>query len=289
MLTTLFFGEATLQNIKAIKAILRSFELASGLKINFAKSCFMAFGKSDQWTKEAADHLNCSIMTLPFIYLGIPIRANPRHNELWDPVVRKCERKLSTWKQRCLSFGGRVTLIQSTLSSIPIYFLSFFRLPSKTAAKLIKIQRRFLWGGGLDQRKIAWVKWESVCLPKEKGGLGIKDVRTFNKALLGKWRWDMFHHNKELWARILESKYGGWRSLLEGKRGTNESLWWQDLMTVLQENQLNNVLQTGSTWKVGSGDKIKFWEDCWSSHGLALMLKYPRLYQISRQQHTLIQ
>ena len=169
----------------------------------------MAFGKSDQWTKEAADYFNCSIMTLPFIYLGIPIGANPRHNELWDPVVRKCERKLSTWKQRYLSFGGRVTLIQSTLSSIPIYFLSFFRLPSKTAAKLIKPQRRFPWGGGLDQRKIAWVKWESICLPKEKGGLGIKDVRTFNKALLGKWQWDMLHQNKVLWARILESKYGG--------------------------------------------------------------------------------
>ena len=124
---------------------------------------------------------------------------------------------------------------------------------------------------------------------RRRVGNNIKDVRTFNKALLGKWRWDMFHHNKELWARILESKYGGWRSLLEGKRGTNESLWWQDLMTVLQENQLNNALETGSTWKVGSGDKIKFWEDCWSSNGLALMLKYPRLYQISRQQHTLIQ
>jgi len=40
--------------------------------------------------------------------------------------------------------------------------------------------------------------------PKRKGGLGIKDVRTFNKALLGKWRWDMLQQNKELWARILE-------------------------------------------------------------------------------------
>ena len=46
---TIFFGEATMQNVKTIKTILRSFELASGLKINFAKSCFGAIGKSDQW------------------------------------------------------------------------------------------------------------------------------------------------------------------------------------------------------------------------------------------------
>ena len=102
-----------------------------------------------------------------------------------------------------------MTLIRSILTSIPIYFLSFFRILNKVADKLVQIQRRFLWGGGSDQRKIAWMKWESVCLPKEKGGLGIKDVRTFNKALLGKWQWDMLHQNKVLWARILESKYGG--------------------------------------------------------------------------------
>ena len=94
---TIFFGEATIQNIKAIKAILRGFELASGLKINFAKNSLMAFGKSDLRTKEAAEYLNCRILAMPFTYLGIPIGANPRHCELWDPVIRKCERKLSRW------------------------------------------------------------------------------------------------------------------------------------------------------------------------------------------------
>ncbi|KAL5148468.1 putative ribonuclease H protein [Glycine soja] len=153
----------------------------------------------------------------------------------------------------------------------------------------VHIEAQVFMGGDLDQRKIAWVKWDSVCLPKEKGGLGIKDVRNFNKALLGKWKWDMIHQERELWARILESKYGGWRALAEGKRDTNDSLWWQDLMVVTQEQQLNNVMQSGLSWNVGSGDKIKFWEDCWNGEGVALMQKFPRLYQISRQQHKLIQ
>ena len=46
--------------------------------------------------------------------------------------------------------------------------------------KLVRIQRIFLWGGGADQNKIAWIKWETVCLPKEEEGLGIKDIRNFN-------------------------------------------------------------------------------------------------------------
>ena len=44
---TIFFGEASMENVKDIKAILSTFELVSGLKINFAKSCFGAFGVTD--------------------------------------------------------------------------------------------------------------------------------------------------------------------------------------------------------------------------------------------------
>jgi len=48
---TIFFGEASMDNLKAIKAILRTFELVSGLKINFAKSCFGAFGMNVNGSK----------------------------------------------------------------------------------------------------------------------------------------------------------------------------------------------------------------------------------------------
>ena len=95
--------------------------------------------------------------------------------------------------------------------------------------------------------------------------------------------------SSKLWARILDSKYGGWRSLAEGKRVNNESIWWQDLMKVTHEHQMNKVLQQETTWKVGCGDKIRFWEDKWSGEGEALMRKYPRLYQISCQQQQLVQ
>lgn len=75
---TIFFGKATMENVRAIKAILRAFELASGLKINFAKSSCGAFGVSDQWISDAANYLHCSLMSFPFTYLDIPIGANPR-------------------------------------------------------------------------------------------------------------------------------------------------------------------------------------------------------------------
>ena len=77
-------------------------------------------------------------------------------------------------------------LINSVLTSIPIYFLSFFRVPRQVISKITRLQRNFLWGGAADQNKIPWIKWEKVCLPKEQGGLGVKDIISFNTSLLGK-------------------------------------------------------------------------------------------------------
>ena len=226
---TIFFGEATMENVKVIKSVLRCFELASGLKINFAKSRFGAIWKSEQWCKEVAEFLNCSLLSMPFSYLGIPIGANPRRREVWDLIIRKCESKLSRWKQKHISMGGRVTLINAVLTALPIYFFSFFRTPSKVIQQLVNIQRKFLWGGVSEQRRIAWVKWKTVCLPKEKGGLGIKDLRKFNTALLGKWRWDLFQQNGQMWTRILNSKYGEWRNLDDERKNRFHSHWWKDL------------------------------------------------------------
>ena len=121
---TIFFGEASMENVKVLKAILRTFEVVSGLKINFAKSSFGAFGRDDQWRQMAATYLNCSQLALPFVYLGIPIGANPRQAHVWEPIIQKYERRLARWKQRYISFGGRVALIQSVLTSLPIYYFS---------------------------------------------------------------------------------------------------------------------------------------------------------------------
>ncbi|KHM99057.1 Transposon TX1 putative 149 kDa protein, partial [Glycine soja] len=61
------------------------------------------------------------------------------------------------------------------------------------------IAKNFLWGGDMEHKKIPWVKWEEVCLPKAEGGLGIKDIATFNEALLGKWIWALASDQQQLW------------------------------------------------------------------------------------------
>ena len=88
---------------------------------------------------------------------------------------------------------------------------------------------------------------------------------------------------------MLESKYGGWRSLNEALRPTIESIWWRDLKILSQYPQQGQRLNISIVWKVGRGDKFKFWEDTWTGGHIQLSEKYPRLYNISDQQNQLIQ
>lgn len=131
-------GEATLSNVVAIKCMLRGFELVSGLKLNFFKSCFGFIGVPLVDTERYAHLLKCKILSLPFVYLGIPIGANPRLVDTWKPIVHKFARKLSSWKHKVLSMVGRVCLINFILSSFPLFFLSFFKLPKRVVRVLYK-------------------------------------------------------------------------------------------------------------------------------------------------------
>jgi hypothetical protein len=92
--------------------------------------------------------------------------------------VVKMERRLASWQRLYLSKGARVTLIKSTLSNLPMYFLSLFSIPM--ANRIEKLQRDFLWGGIGEEFKYHLVRWDKVCSPIAEGGLGMKNLRTFN-------------------------------------------------------------------------------------------------------------
>ena len=96
--------------------------------------------------------------SLSFTYLGLPLGAPFKSVTVWDGVKERFRRRLAMWKRQYLSKGGRATLIRSTLSNLPIYFMSLLRLPSLIRWRLEQIQRDFLWGGGNLEQKPHLVK-----------------------------------------------------------------------------------------------------------------------------------
>ncbi|XP_058734070.1 uncharacterized protein LOC131605773 [Vicia villosa] len=185
---TLLVGESSWRQVWAIKAVLRAFELVSGLGINYHKSKLIGINVSANFLEAASYVLSCKVEGSVYTFLGIKVGCNPRKKESWIPLVSKIKKRLSGWNNRFLSLGGRITLLKSILSSLSIFTMSFYKMPKSVAKEVGRIQNNFLWGGGLgERRKIHWVSWKNVCLPFIKGGLGIKDVGDFNLALLNKW------------------------------------------------------------------------------------------------------
>ncbi|GKU95921.1 hypothetical protein SLEP1_g9218 [Rubroshorea leprosula] len=287
---SIFFCDASDSNIKAIKGILRTFELVSGLKVNFFKSALYGINVKAEDVSKWAESLNCMVGAIPFKYLGVPVGANPRKFSTWAPVIDCLRLKLSGWKCESLSFGGRIVLLNAVLSSIPVYFFAIMRAPIKVTNLLTSIQRRFLWGGREGNRKIAWVSWEKVCRSRKEGGLGVKDLVKFNMALLGKWRWRLMVEKEALWNRVVEAKYGIHKEKdWEGKNVKHScSSWWKAVWKLDKEvGNKKGWVYKGLVKSVGEGNDTLFWKEKWCGKR-TLKEKFNRLYKVAVSKEALI-
>lgn len=122
----------------------------------------------------ASCFLHCSIGNAPFKFIRLPIVAKPWREETWRPIVNMMKRRLVSWKYKHISPGGRIVLINSVLSKLPLYF-SLFPQGSKEGSQNLGWDSDIFQFGKDDSHKVAWVKWSTICRPKSKGGLGIKN------------------------------------------------------------------------------------------------------------------
>nr|ABN08675.1 RNA-directed DNA polymerase (Reverse transcriptase) [Medicago truncatula] len=141
---TLILGEKSWLNVHTIQEGLLLFEQMSGLKVNYNKSMLTEVNIPLSWLSEAASVSNCRTGLIPFVYLGLPIGGDDRKLNFWKLVVDKITAKLLSWNNKFLSFGGRLVLLKSVMSSLPVYFLSFFKAPTGIVSSIESILFIFL-------------------------------------------------------------------------------------------------------------------------------------------------
>ena len=96
--------------------------------------------------------LGGEIGKLPTVYLGMPLGAKSKSNEIWNGVLQRCERRLSRWKAQYLSRGGRLTLINSVLDALPTFMMSVFPLPPNVEERIDALRRNFVeWREGIQR------------------------------------------------------------------------------------------------------------------------------------------
>jgi hypothetical protein len=98
-------------------------------------------------------------------------------------MVTKNQKKISLWVHRWLSRRGRLTLLKSMLSSIPMYWTTIEKLPKGILTNIQKICFHLVWLGNKEKWEISLVKWFKLALLKELGGWGIKNIYLYSREL----------------------------------------------------------------------------------------------------------
>jgi hypothetical protein len=203
-------------------------------------------------------------------------------------LVEAFRKRLGSWGNKYISLGGRIVLINAMLNAIPIFFLSYMRMPVKVWREVVSIQRKFFWGGLSNKRKMCWVKWGEICKSKKDGGLGIKDLRLMNKSLLAKWRWKLLSEGDELWKKVLVARHGGTilgkANLVVEDYKAEASVWWKDICRV---DEGLGWFSRAATKVLGNGNNTLFWKDVWVG-GQCLQTRFPRLFGISTNKDLMV-
>ncbi|WVZ51322.1 hypothetical protein U9M48_002476, partial [Paspalum notatum var. saurae] len=260
---TVLFLDHDLDQAKNMKLLLCLFEQLSGLKINFHKSEIFCLGEAKEWESQYSNLFGCRVGSYPFRYLGIPMHFRKLSNKDWKMIEERIERKLSNWKGKMLSFGGRLVFLNS--------------IPRGVLKKIEYFRSRFFWQYDNHKKKYRLISWPILCQPKEQGGLGVQNIDIQNKCLLSEWLFKLCNEDG-IWQVLLRNKYLKGNSLSQTEKKPRDSHFWKSLMGVK-----NYFLSLASFW-----NQIRFWEDIWL-YNQALKDIYPNLFTIVRRKHATVE
>ncbi|GJW79157.1 RNA-directed DNA polymerase, eukaryota, reverse transcriptase zinc-binding domain protein [Tanacetum coccineum] len=240
-----FMGQWCDGNISTLIHVLECFYRASGLRINMSKSKILGVNVDSDKVKGAASKLGCLILKTPFTYLGSKVGGSMSRVHAWNEVIDRVKNRLSKWKMKTLSIGGRLTLLKSVLGSIPIFHMSIYRAPLSVLRTLESIRSKKFKGHDINSNKASWVNWKKVLASKEKRGLG---------AIYGD-----------------DGNVGG-----HIKSGAKSC--WLDIIRETHASK-TKCINFCMHVKLGNGDKTVFWEDIWID-GKTLNNRFPRIYSL---------
>ncbi|GJW01191.1 RNA-directed DNA polymerase, eukaryota [Tanacetum coccineum] len=178
-----------------------------------------------------------------FRYLGVMVGENMARHKAWSNVTLKLRSRLSKWKTKTLSVGGRLTLLKSVLGASPLFYMSIFKTPKGILKEMESIRNNFFIGADPSEKKITWVAWNQVLASKEKGGLGVS-------------------------------------SLIISHSGFRYSSNWCSILREMNSLKVKGLdFMSFCSKRIGNGNSTNFWLDIWKGDSVFCEL-FPRVYAL---------
>ncbi|GJU60852.1 putative RNA-directed DNA polymerase, eukaryota, reverse transcriptase zinc-binding domain protein [Tanacetum coccineum] len=216
---------------------------------------------------------------LPVKYLGVPLISSRLLNKDCKILVEKARKRIGDWKNKSLSFAGRLQLGKSVISSMQVYCASVLVLPKGIIYDIQQLIRCFLWCNGDFKRGKAKVAWEDICLPKQEGGLGIRSLEVFNLALMTTHIWNILSNKASLWVRWIHMYKLRGRTLWDIQPKSDMSWGWRKIL------QLRDTVKPFLWVRIGNGMSTSLWYDMWCSQSLISRFLSPK--DITREGFTI--
>ncbi|GKB05063.1 reverse transcriptase domain, reverse transcriptase zinc-binding domain protein [Tanacetum coccineum] len=194
------FARGDLDSTKGIMDSLDEFKQVSGL--------IPSIPKITAYFCNVSNHVKISILNimpfaegkLPVKYLGVPLISSRLFNRDCKILIEKARNRIGDWKNKSLSFAGRLQLCKSVILSMQVYWASVLVIPMGIINDIQQLFRGFLWCNGEYKRGKAKVAWDDIFLPKREGGLGLRSLEDFNLALMTTHIWNIVSNKESLWA-----------------------------------------------------------------------------------------
>lgn len=256
----MFFCRVDHKSCLKLKSILHKYELASGQKINQIKSAITFSTKTPLHVRERVKRdLDIHKEGGQGKYLGLPELFGRKKKDLFTSIVDWIKQKALSWSLRFLSSAGKLTMLKSVLSSLPTYTMSCFQLPASLCKRIQSALTRFWWDANPEKKKMSWISWQRMTKSFKTGGLGLRDIQTFNKALLAKLSWRILKKPSCLLAKILLRKYCKHASFLDCRVPNSASHGWRSIC--LGRDLIS--LKLGRI--IGKGESTPIWRNPWLS------------------------
>lgn len=151
--------------------------------------------------------------------------------------------------------------------------MSCFKLSEYLLHEIEVIISRFWWGDG-STKKIHWINWDSLYASERDGGMGFKDLSSFNQAMLEKQIWRLIQYLDSLLSRVLEAKYFPDCDVLDVGPNPNATFTWKSLVGDAV------LVRSGTRWCIGSGNDVDAWEDNYLPNATSTKPVTPDMYQL---------
>lgn len=139
-------------------------------------------------------------------------------------------------------------MLKSMAQAIPVYVMCCFRLPDGICEKMIATVSNYWWGFKGGKKEMHWRSWNWLTIQKFMGGMGFRDMKIFNQAMLGWQCW-------RLMTEVLKARYYPNCSFIDSGPTRSSSFTWRSLMFG------KSLLDRGILWRVGTGEFIRITKD----------------------------